>query len=71
MDLLATLFLLFVAICIFCAFLVGALMMVIGTIILMGKLIVWLAYVGVFFVAIGIAAFIVAKVWEAGRDYFS
>ncbi len=71
MDVILALFVAFVVICLFCAFWVGLLMLIIGTIVLIGKLVVWLAYMGFIFITLGVAGLLLVKLCEGIRNFFS
>lgn len=71
MDAFVGLAFLFVAICIVCTFVVVGLALLIGIIMLIGKLIVWMAYLGVVFIALALVSWIAVCSWQAFRDYFS
>lgn len=63
MEFLFGCFLLLVVVSIACAVFVGAVMFVVGTIILVGKLIVWLAYLGFCFIILGLIGCALAKLF--------
>lgn len=63
MDAIASLFFIFVILCIFCALWVGAVLFVVGTIILVAKLIVWMAYLGFCFIILALIGLGLAKLF--------
>lgn len=71
MDAFVGLLFLFVIICVICTFVVVGLALLIGVFILIGKLIVWMAYLGVVFILLGMISWIAVNAWSAFRDYFS
>lgn len=64
MEFLGGCFLLFVAVCIMCAFIVGAALFVLGTIVLISKLVIWMAYLGVCFIILWVIGCGLAKLFK-------
>lgn len=64
MEILAGCFFLFVIGCIACALFVGALLFVFGTIILLTKIIIWMAYLGACFLVLGVIGCALAKLFK-------
>lgn len=63
MQLLGCLAMLFVAFCIMAFAVVLGFWLVVGTIMLISKLIVWMAYLGAFFIIIALLAGLLSKAW--------
>lgn len=61
MDLLGGCLFLFVIACVVCAFALAAIMAFIGTIVLVAKLLVWMAYLGGIFIVLGLVGLCLAK----------
>lgn len=61
MDVLGGCLFLFVIACVVCAFVVAAIMAFVGTIILLAKLLVWMAYLGGVFLFLGLVGLCLAK----------
>lgn len=63
MNLFMGCFFLFVLICIMAAIFVGSAMFVLGTIVLLSKLILWMAYLGLCFMVLGFIGWGLAKLF--------
>jgi len=60
---------LFVALCILCLVVVATVVFILGTIILLAKLIIWLAYLGGIFILLGLAGLLLAWIWEKAKSF--
>lgn len=61
MDVLGGCIFLFVIACVVCAFVVATIMAIVGTMILVAKLVVWMAYLGGVFLVLGLVGLCLAK----------
>jgi len=62
---------LFAALCVMCFLGVALVVLILGTIILVAKVILWLAYLGGIFILLGLAGWGLAWGWEKAKAFFN